>query len=81
MNFVFTGPAVVDGIHYERLALIQLANEKGHHVQKKVDDTTDFLVKGEIKHKTVKFKEAKSGLHTVCIITPKKFLQKMGFLA
>ena len=81
MRFAFTGPAVVDGIHYERQHLIALACEKGHQVQKKVDSNTDYLVKGEVTHKTHKLKEAKSGLHAVGIITPKQFLQKMGFLS
>ena len=86
MNFVFTGPAVVNGIHFEREHLVALAKEQGHTVGTKIRCNTpnfgltflvanlDFLK----KKKTVKYQTAT--INHVTIITPEEFLKKMGFL-
>lgn len=78
MRICFTGPAFVKGIHYERTHLIALAKEKGHVVQARVDNTTEYLVKGETTKKTKKMAAAKH--YFAVVITPEDFLKLMGFL-
>jgi hypothetical protein len=88
MRFCFTGPAIVNGMHIERKYLIDLAVEKGHVVQSKVDTTTDFLVRGTLKIPTIKSQTAskmvwnghKVGKTAPKVISPEDFLKKMGYL-
>lgn len=89
MNFVFTGPAIVNGLHLERKYLIALASEKGHKVQKSVTSETDFIVCDPIKFtkkmKTKKITDAMklagaSSVPTIKTMDYEKFLKKMGFL-
>lgn len=84
-KFVFTGPAMVNGLHIERKFLIALAKEQGHQVQNKVDNTTDYLVMdGDIlgfEKGTKKLKAyMKPGNVNTMRITSNRFLKKMGFL-
>lgn len=88
MNFVFTGPAIVNGLHLERKYLIALAEEKGHKVQKSVTLETDYIVcdpgKFTGKMRTKKVKDAVniavSGAKSIKTMNYEKFLKKMGFL-
>lgn len=88
MNFVFTGPAIVNGLHLERKYLIALAEEKGHKVQKSVTLATDYIVCDPSKFTgTMKTKKIKDAVN-IAISWPKNiktinyevFLKKMGFL-
>jgi NAD-dependent DNA ligase len=80
MNFVFTGPAKVEGLHFERKHLIALAREKGHKVQQKMWFDTDYLVANpeSLKKNTLKTRQAK--LLQKKVITPAEFLKLMDML-
>lgn len=83
-SFVFTGKAVVEGIHFQRKYLIALAKEQGHAVHKKVTEATDYLISDHsvldaVGHKTKKLAVYMKTSHTLRITTA-QFLGKMGFL-
>lgn len=86
MRFVFTGPAMVDGIHFKRDNLVQLAEEKGHQVSKSVKPGVDFLVVDEdfvVNHATKTSATTKmrdSAKYQIPRMTPRKFLELVGFL-
>lgn len=81
MMFAFTGPAQVDGSHYERRYLIALAREKGHQIQKRVDEKTNYLVCNGIHIVQQKTRKCQVGEALGAVrITPKRFLQMMGYL-
>jgi hypothetical protein len=92
MKFAFTGPAQVDGRHYERKYLIALACENGHQIQKRVDHSTDYLVVNTsnfflgssigapILKKPLTVKMQRATYNETPVITPRTFLQMMGYL-
>ena len=73
MNFVFTGTAEVDGIHYLREDLTRLANINGHTVQSQVRYDTHYLVCAN--DSTEKAKKARR--LGVATIPPETFIKMM----
>lgn len=86
-SFAFSGPAIVNGIHFERKKLIALLKEQGHIAHKKVRPHTDYLVcdtevfTAEVVKGSKKFKDYMSpnNTHTLRLNT-ETFLIRMGFL-
>ena len=78
MRIAFTGPAIVENLHIERDHLVALAIERGHTVQKKVDSTTDLLVRSpEFAAKRYTVKARNSDQFGTNCITPAQFLEMM----
>lgn len=76
-TFIFTGVAHVDGEHYDRALLTEIAESKGHHVVTKVTSFTNILVTDEWPPKKMT-KKARAALdYKVEVITPEQFLEKM----
>jgi NAD-dependent DNA ligase len=75
MNFVFTGHAVINNVHYPRNQLEQLARDQGHYVDNKVTYNTTCLVTNGTKKGTIKYRNAVR--YNVKIITPEQFLDMM----
>jgi NAD-dependent DNA ligase len=78
-NYCFTGTFKVNDIHFERDALIKLAQENGHTVHKHVRKDTDFLVIGSHQTPTTKFKAMLMHKAVKCT-SPEFFLKHMGYL-
>ena len=82
MRICFTGPAIVNGLHFERTHLIALAEEKGHHVDKSVRHNTNFLVVGgtDLYEPKITSKLKKAITLGVPRISVEAFLEDMDFI-